>query len=191
MLAFEVKRLNLLGCVDVDLVGSDLDKTRNRMEYVFIYGAWYNYCVGFKVVAMSTTEGEYVVMAKASKEIVRLQNFLSKLGKAWKNGMFYNDGQMAIHLKKYIYDVLLKDKTHVEVPFHIGSRRKGVLQQVLKIQDDQNPPDMLTKPTTLDKMEIWLTSLGYWNMYAKWKNECRISESAKSHLKFSIVCKMH
>ena len=44
-----------------------------------------------KVVALSTTTAEYVVVAKASKEMIWLQRFMEELGKKHENNRLYSD----------------------------------------------------------------------------------------------------
>jgi hypothetical protein len=53
-----------------------------------------------KIVALSTTEVEYVAVVEAKKEIVWLQGFLDKLGKKDKKGVLHSDSQSAIFLAK-------------------------------------------------------------------------------------------
>eukprot|EP00253_Pinus_taeda_P034205 PITA_34205 len=52
------------------------------------------------VVALSTTEAEYVAATEASKEMIWLQRFMGELGKEHDMGMLYSDSQSAIHLAK-------------------------------------------------------------------------------------------
>ena len=67
----------LSGFVDFDLAG-DVDTKRSTTGYVFIVGgttiSWISRFQ--KVNALSTTEVEYVVATKASKEMIWLQCFL-------------------------------------------------------------------------------------------------------------------
>jgi ATP-binding cassette subfamily B (MDR/TAP) protein 1 len=44
-----------------------------------------------KIVALSTTEAEYVVVSESTKEIVWLQSFLKELGKINENSTLYSD----------------------------------------------------------------------------------------------------
>jgi hypothetical protein len=53
-----------------------------------------------KVVALSTTEAEYVASTEASKEMIWLQRFMEELGKKQENNRLYCDSQSSIHLAK-------------------------------------------------------------------------------------------
>ena len=53
-----------------------------------------------KIVALSTTEAEYVDVTEASKEMVWLQSFLEELGKKQEDNVLYCDIQSVIHLAK-------------------------------------------------------------------------------------------
>ena len=78
----------LQGYVDSDMVG-DKDRRRSTTGYVFTIGgtivSWISKLQ--KVVALSTTEEEYVVSTEASKEMIWLQSFMEKLGKKQDNSM--------------------------------------------------------------------------------------------------------
>ena len=69
-----------------------------------------------KVVALLTMEAEYVVAAKASKEMIWLQKFMEELGKKQENTKLYNDSRSAIHLAKKL-DFYLRTK-HTKLKYH-------------------------------------------------------------------------
>ena len=72
----------LQGYVDSNMAG-DKDNRRSTTGYVFTIGgtivSWISKLE--KVVALSTTEVEYVAFIEASKEIILLQRFMEELGK--------------------------------------------------------------------------------------------------------------
>ena len=72
---------NLQGYVDSDL-GGDVDTRRSTTGYVYTFGgtavSWVSQLQ--KLVALSTTEAEYVAITEASKEMLWLNNFLVELG---------------------------------------------------------------------------------------------------------------
>ena len=80
----------------------DRDNRRSTTGYVFTVGgitvSWVSKIQS--VVALSTTEAEYVAATEASKEIIWLQRFMGELGKEHDMGMLYSDSQSAIHLAK-------------------------------------------------------------------------------------------
>lgn len=53
-----------------------------------------------KIVALSTTEVEYIAVTETNKEMIWFQSFLKELGKKHENSVLYNDSQSAIHLAK-------------------------------------------------------------------------------------------
>eukprot|EP00253_Pinus_taeda_P021025 PITA_21025 len=85
----------------LDMAG-DRDNRRSTTGYVFTAGGT---TIGWvskiqSVVALSTTEAEYVVATEASKEMIWLQRFIGELGKKHDMRMLYSDSQSAIHLAK-------------------------------------------------------------------------------------------
>jgi hypothetical protein len=72
----------LQGYVDLDMTG-DKDNRTSTTGYVFTIGgtivSWISKLE--KVVALSTTEAEYVAATEASKEMIWLQRFMVELGK--------------------------------------------------------------------------------------------------------------
>jgi len=80
----------------------DRDNRRSTTRYVFSVGgttiSWVSKLQS--VVALSTTEVEYVAATEASKEMIWLQRFLDELGKKQELGRLYSESQSAIHLAK-------------------------------------------------------------------------------------------
>ena len=91
----------LQGYVDADMAG-DRDNRRSTIGYAFTVGgtvvSWVSKIQS--VVALSTTEAEYVAATEASKEMIWLQRFMDELGKKHDMGTLYSDSQSAIHLAK-------------------------------------------------------------------------------------------
>ena len=91
-LTFTAGGLKLEGFVDADLAG-DVDSRKSTTGYVYTLGgtavSWSSTLQ--KIVALSTTEAEYVVVLESTKEIVWLQSFLKELGKINENITLYND----------------------------------------------------------------------------------------------------
>ncbi|KAE8692217.1 Receptor-like serine/threonine-protein kinase SD1-8 [Hibiscus syriacus] len=83
-----------------------------------------------KIVALSTTEAEYVAVTEASKEMVWLQSFLEET--------------KHIQLRYHFIRSLLEDE----------------ILKLEKISGAQNPADMLTKTVTTDKLKLCSTSVG-------------------------------
>ena len=74
-------------------MASDRDNRRGTIGYVFIIGGtvvnWVSKLQS--VVAVSTTEAEYVAATEVSKEMIWLQRFLDELGKKKELGRLYSD----------------------------------------------------------------------------------------------------
>jgi len=69
-----------------------------------------------KIVALSTTEAEYVAVSESAKEIVWLQSFLKELSKMNGKGTLYSDSQSAIFLvKNPVFHFRTK---HIQIKYH-------------------------------------------------------------------------
>ena len=112
-----------------------------------------------KIVALFTTEAEYVTVTEASKEMVWLQSFLEELGKKQEDNVLYCDSQSAIHLAKNPY---FHSRTkHIQLRYHfIRSLLEDGILKLEKISGAQNPADMLTKTVTIDKLKLCSASVG-------------------------------
>ena len=81
-LCFKQLDLGLQGYVDADMA-EDVDGRKSTTEYVYTLGgttiSWVLKLQ--KIVAISTTEAEYVAITEANKEMIWLQSFLEELRK--------------------------------------------------------------------------------------------------------------
>ena len=104
-----------------------------------------------KVVALSTTEAEYVAITEASKEMIWLQRFMEEVGKKQKDSRLYSDSQSAIHLAK---NSAFHSRTkHIHLKYHfIHSVLEDELLKLEKIHTSQNPADMFTEIVTREKL---------------------------------------
>ena len=139
----------------------DRDNRRSTKGYVFTVGgttvSWVSklQCV----VALSTTEAEYVTATKASKEMILLQRFLDELGKKQELSRLYSDNESAIHLAKN--SAFHSKKKHIQLKYHfIWSVLEDGQLKLEKIHTSQNPADMLTKFVTREKLRFCLVSIG-------------------------------
>ena len=93
--------MKLQGYVDVDLAG-DIDSRKSTTEFVFTLGyttiSWVSNLQ--KIVALSTTEAEYVATTEVRKEMIWLHSFLDELGKKQELGILHSNSQSAIFLVK-------------------------------------------------------------------------------------------
>ncbi|KAL5834699.1 hypothetical protein ACOSQ4_014196 [Xanthoceras sorbifolium] len=159
-LCFKGGDTTLTGYVDADLAGN-VDIRKSTTGYVYTLGgtavSWVSQLQ--KIVALSTTEAEYVAVTEASKEMVWLQSFLEELGKKQEDNVLYCDSQSAIHLAK---NPSFHSRTkHIQLRYHfIRSLLKDGILKLEKISGAQNPADMLTKTVTTDKLKLCSASVG-------------------------------
>ncbi|KAE8657094.1 hypothetical protein F3Y22_tig00116997pilonHSYRG00993 [Hibiscus syriacus] len=153
----------VVGYVDSDYAG-DLDNRRSTIGYVFTLGGrpicWKSTVQS--VVALSTTEAEYMVAAEAAKEALWLTGLVKELGVQ----LLY-DNQSAIHLaKNQVYRVRTK---HIDVRFY-KIRELVASGEILfqKVHTDENAADMFTKPVTTDKFKHCLDLLNVSSMAHKY-----------------------
>ena len=87
-------------------MSGDLDGRKSTTGYVYTVGgttfSWVSKLQ--KIVALSTTEAEYVAVTEASKEMIWLRSFLEELGHKLGKSMLYCDSQSAMHLAKNFVD---------------------------------------------------------------------------------------
>ena len=146
---------------DADL-GGDLDTRRSTSGYIYILAgtavSWVSQLQ--KVVALSTTEAEYVAVSEASKEMVWLENFLKELGKGQENSVLFYDSQSAIHLAKN--PVFHARTKHIQLKYHfIRDLIKDGTLLLEKIQGTENQADMLTKVVPREKLKLCKASIGF------------------------------
>ena len=105
------------GFVDADWAG-DLDRRRSTSGYVFnLFGGAISWMSKRQaVVALSTTESEYMAATHASKEAIWLQILCSGIGLVQKDVRIECDSQSAIFLAK---NPAYHSKTkHIDVQYH-------------------------------------------------------------------------
>ena len=146
--------------VDLDFV-ADLDKRRSLTGYVFTIGGC---AVRWRatlqpVVALSTTEAEYMAIAEACKESVWLKGLFAELCGDDSCINLFCDSQSAICLTKN--QMFHKRTKHIDVKYHYV--RDVVAQgklKICKISTHDNPADMLTKPVPIAKFELCSSLVG-------------------------------
>lgn len=117
-------------------------------------------CKKQSVIALSSTEAEYVAICEASKEGFYLRNMLLELN--FRNNipvLMYNDNQSAQKLTKN--SVLHKRSKHIDVKFHfvrIAVENKFVIINYLNTND--MPADILTKGLSCQKHYKFLKEFG-------------------------------
>lgn len=162
----------LKGFVDSDYVG-DRDNRKTTTSYMFTLCG---ICVSWKsqlqlIVALPTTEAEYVAATEAIKEVLWLKGLLNELNILSQLVVVYLDCQSAIHLCK---NPVFHERTkHIDVRMHfirdIIHNNSVVLE---KIPTEFNPTDMGTKVLPLNKFKSCLKFLkidiGYFCVNCRW-----------------------
>ena len=120
-------------------------------------------CISWKsnlqsLVALSTTESEYIAVCDAFKETVWFKGLLKEPKLIEDNAVVYSDSQSAIHLSKNpVYHEMTK---HVDVKFHfIRDLIATDVVKLCKIDTEDNPADMGTKVVTVAKFKHCLDLL--------------------------------
>ena len=141
----------VVGYVDSDYAG-DLDDRRSTTGYVFTLGGgpicWKSTVQS--IVALSTTEAEYMAVAEAAKEALWLIGLVKELGVEQGGVQLHCDSQSAIYLaKNQVYHARTK---HIDVRYH-KIRELIASGEILlqKIHTSENAADMMTKPVTINK----------------------------------------
>ena len=141
------------GYVDADYAG-DLDNRRSTTGYVFTVAGgpicWKSMIQS--IVALSTTESEYMAAAEAAKEALWLTGLVRELGVQQGGVKLLCDSQSAIYLaKNQVYHARTK---HIDVRFHkIRELIASGEIQLEKVHTADNAADMLTKPVTTEKFK--------------------------------------
>ncbi|KAH9800568.1 hypothetical protein KPL71_000711 [Citrus sinensis] len=153
---------DIRGYVDSDFAG-DLDRRKSISGYLFILDSC---LISWKatlqhIVALSSTEAQFVAATEAVKESMWLRGLLNELWLKQKTVKIFCDNQSAIQLiKNQVYHERTK---HIDVKLHFirDEVAKGSVA-VIKIPTDINPADMLTKvlPTAKFNFCVDLISVG-------------------------------
>lgn len=148
------------GYVDSDFA-KDLDGGRSITGYSFMV------CGGLvswkstlqNVVALSTTEAEFIALTEAVKEAIWLKGFVSELGIKVDMPTVWCDNQGALQLSK---NAMFHDRTkHMDVKLYfIRSIVNAKKVEVKYVETLKNGADMLTKVVPGAKFKFCLDLLG-------------------------------
>ncbi|KAH9654969.1 hypothetical protein KPL70_022170 [Citrus sinensis] len=150
----------VIGYVDSDFTG-DLDKRRSTTGFVFtMCGGAVSWKASLQsVVALSTTEAEYIALTEAVKEAKWIRGIISEMGLTQDTILICCDSSSAIQLSK---NSKYHERTkHVDVRLHFIREEieRGVVD-VVKISTEVNPADALTKPIPTVKFRNSLSLIG-------------------------------
>ena len=105
------------------------------------------------MVALSSTEAEYVAATEAAKEALWLKGLLCELCVLQQDVIIYSDSQSVIHLSKNPF--FHERSKHIQVKYHFI--REMVAQgsfKLEKIPTELNPSDMGTKILQIGKFTV-------------------------------------
>ena len=131
----------------------DVDTSRSTFEYVMTYagGVVSRQSRLQKVVALSTTEAQYMAGAEAGKEIIWMKEFIGELGIQQEEFRLQCDNQSFIHL---VNNVAYHSKTK-----HIQRRYRRLRERIeekefslVKVHTTKNGLDMFTKVLSAEKL---------------------------------------
>jgi len=151
----------LSGYTDSDYAGDHLDR-KSTGGFLFFYG---NSLISWSsqkqpVVALSSTEAEYVALHSGAREAVWLRRFLKELGYEQKGPTpIYVDNQSAIKLAKN--PEFHKRTKHIEVKFHYTRElvEEGAIE-LCYLPTAEQRADIMTKPLLKTKHNEMLKGLG-------------------------------
>ncbi|GJR71569.1 RNA-directed DNA polymerase, eukaryota, partial [Tanacetum coccineum] len=164
------KHVDVDGFMDADYA-KDPDKGRSITRYVFmVHGCVVSWKATLQhVVALSTTEAEYMALTEAVKENIWLKGLLIELGVNLRLVVVNCDNQSVIHLFR---NAMFHERTkHINVRYHfireiVESKQIGVA----KIGMKDNAVDAFTKvvPGLKFKVFVLFVSLPHRVAYFRW-----------------------
>ena len=150
----------LIGYCDSDYA-SNLDTRKSQSGYIFrMFGGAVSWKSSLQsVVALSTTEAEYIALTEAIKEAVWLKGITGDFGFAQKSVTVLCDSMSAIYLAKH--QVFHERSKHIDIRLHFI---RDIIEQreikVEKIGTEDNATDSLTKALPVAKFRHCLKLVG-------------------------------
>nr|GEY48941.1 retrovirus-related Pol polyprotein from transposon TNT 1-94 [Tanacetum cinerariifolium] len=154
--------VDVTGFVDSDYV-KDPDKGRSITGYAFlVQGCVVSWKATLQhVVALSTTEAEYMALTETVNEAIWLSGLLEELGVELNTMTVNCDNQGAIHLSRN--HVFHERTNHINVRYHfIREVLEAKTFKVLKVGTEHNDADALTKVGTWTQVTTLLGVAKCW-----------------------------
>lgn len=151
---------SLIGFVNSDFA-TNLYTRKSQTSWIYtLFGSAISWKSPLQsVVALSTTEAEYIAITKAIKEDIWLKGILGEFGVDQRAVPLNCDNQSALHLAKH--QVFHERSKHIDVRLHFVRDEvdKGVIK-MLKISTDDNEVDMLTKVPSSTNFKYCMNLVG-------------------------------
>lgn len=150
----------IYGFSDADFAG-DLDDRKSTSGWVFMISGGAVSWISKKqpVVALSTTEAEYIALTSAAQEAIWMKEFHKDLGVEQKTITIYEDNKSTISLSEN--PVQHQRTKHIDIKFHFI--REAIKNQDVNVQycqTDKMTADVLTKGLPKEKFERFRDMLG-------------------------------
>jgi hypothetical protein len=155
-----VRLVDIHGFVDANCVG-DLDRRRSRSGYVFnLFGGAISWMSKRQaIVALSTTEAEYMETTHAIKEAIWLQILFSSIGLVQQAIRIECDSQSAIFLVKN--PTYHSKKKHIDVQYHfVRDMIEEKKVSLMKVDTLKNVVDPLKKSLSTENFSWCRGSMG-------------------------------
>ena len=150
----------MLGFCDSDFAGS-VDTRMSQSGYIFtMFGAAVSWKSSLQnVVALSTTEAEYIALTTALKESVWWKGIATDFGVEQHAVAIGCDNNGALSLAKH--QVFHERSKHIDVQLHfVREEVENGRVKLFKVDTAVNAADMLTKPLPREKFELCLRLVG-------------------------------
>jgi hypothetical protein len=135
----------LEGYVDADYAGN-VDTRKSLSGFVFtLYGTAISWKANQQsVVALSTTQAEYIALVEGVKEAIWLKGMIGELGITQECVKIHCDSQSAIHLANH--QVYHERTKHIDIRLHfVRDMIESKEIVVEKVASEENPADVFTK----------------------------------------------
>ncbi|KAK2447548.1 secreted RxLR effector protein [Trifolium repens] len=151
----------LEGYVDADYAGN-VDTRKSLSGFVFtLFGTAVTWKANQQsVVALSTTQAEYIALVEGVKEAIWLKGMIGEMGISQGCVKIHCDSQSAIHLANH--QVYHERTKHIDIRLHFVRdmiETKEIM--VEKIATEENPADMFTKSLSRVKFKHCLDLINF------------------------------
>jgi hypothetical protein len=148
---FAAKPLQLVAYADADWAGSLIDRKSTSGFFTLINGSSISWeSRKQSVVALSSTEAEYISLSQATKEVIWLRSLLSDLGHIQSlPTVIFEDNQPAINLSENPGNHCRSK--HIEVQYHFTREKvESGEVDIIHCPTNNQMADIMTKPSGME-----------------------------------------